>query len=409
MGWTAVLLLCCTLPAQGLIRIPLQRFSSVRTELRSAELLESFLRDHQPDVFARKYSQCFPPRLHTLRLGWTSEKLYNYMDAQYYGEIGLGTPQQNFTVVFDTGSADLWIPSSYCVSEACTRHRKFKAFKSSTYTQVGKVISIQYGTGHMLGIMAKDVLKVGDLVVTDQEFGESVYEPGFTFVLGQFDGILGLGYPSLAEEVDSPVFDTLMAQKKVTQPIFSFYLSRKKSSANPEGELLLGGVDEALYTGPIHWVPVTQKNFWQIKIDSIKVQGTSTFCTTGCQAIVDTGTSLIGGPTGDIILLQQLIGASPTSMGEFVVDCVRVTSLPQITFTLNGVKYPLPPESYVRKEVISGQEICFSGFQAMEMSSRQGPLWILGDVFISEFYTVFDRGQDRVGFAPARQTGEWGS
>lgn len=62
--------------------------------------------------------------------------------------------------------------------------------------------------------------------VDNQQFGESVYEPGMTFLMGKFDGILGLAYPSLAQEVGTPVFDNLMVQKKVTQPIFSFYLSR---------------------------------------------------------------------------------------------------------------------------------------------------------------------------------------
>ena len=43
---------------------------------------------------------------------------------------------------------------------------------------------------------------------------------------------------------------------------------------------------------------------------------------------------------------------------------------------------------------------CTLGIEATYLPSPNGqPLWILGDVFLREYYTVYDMAVNRVGFA----------
>uniref|UniRef100_A0A8C3RIX2 cathepsin E n=1 Tax=Chelydra serpentina TaxID=8475 RepID=A0A8C3RIX2_CHESE len=326
---------------------------------------------------------------------------------EYFGQISIGTPPQNFTVLFDTGSSNLWVPSIYCVSKACG---KFEPSESSTYSKVGTPFSIQYGTGSLSGIIGSDQVTVSRPIShcsflvghhDSRSFsGSAPKEPGNTFLDAEFDGILGLAYPSLAVDGINPVFDNMMAQNLVDLPIFSVYMNRNPDSS-VGGELLFGGFDPSHFSGTLNWVPVTKQGYWQIQLDNIQVGGTVAFCAEGCQAIVDTGTSLITGPSKEIKEMQNYIGAVPMD-GEYTVECNNLNVMPDVTFTINGNPYTLSPQAYTLmvQDNSDGMALCTSGFQGLNMQPPAGPLWILGDVFIGQFYSVFDRGNNRVGLAP---------
>ncbi|EFJ46990.1 hypothetical protein VOLCADRAFT_81669 [Volvox carteri f. nagariensis] len=236
--------------------------------------------------------------------------LHNFMDAQYYGEVSLGTPQQYFQVIFDTGSSNLWVPSSKCsfFNIACRLHRRYYAARSKTYKANGTAFSIQYGSGSLDGFISEDILGWGGLAVPEQGFAEAVNEPGLTFVAAKFDGILGMGFPAISVSGVVPPFTRLVDSGLLSEPVFSFWLNRD-SSAAVGGELVLGGVDPAHFTGEHTWVDVTRRGYWQFNLDGIHL-GSQRLCTQGCPAIADTGTSLIAGPVDEVAAINHAIGAT---------------------------------------------------------------------------------------------------
>ncbi|XP_026645413.1 chymosin-like [Microtus ochrogaster] len=392
----------------GNVEIPLHKGKSLRNTLKEHGLLEDFLRTHQSEFTEKGFGTGIV----------ASEPLTNYLDAwgrtaerlkksppcgagtafpfpplddpllsEYFGTIYIGTPPQEFTVVFDTGSSELWVPSVYCNSRVCQKHHRFDPSKSFTFQNLSKPLFVQYGTGRMQGFLGYDTVTVSDITVTHQTVGLSTQEPGDIFVFSPFDGILGLSYPSLASKYSVPIFDNMMNRHLVAEDLFSVYMNR-----NDQGSMLtLGAIDQSYFVGSLHWVPVTVQGYWQFTVDRITINDEVVACQGGCPAFLDTGTALLAGPGGDILNIQQAIGAVQGHYGLFKVNCWSLGMMPTIVFEIHGRKFPLPPSAYINQEPGS----CTSGFK---FGSQ---MWILGDVFIREFYSVFDRANNRIGLAKA--------
>jgi len=154
----------------------------------------------------------------------------NFMNAQYFSEITIGTPPQTFKVVLDTGSSNLWVPSVECGSIACYLHQKYDSSASSTYKANGTSFDIRYGSGSLSGFVSQDTMTIGDITIKGQDFAEATSEPGLAFAFGRFDGILGLGYDTISVNGIVPPFYKMMEQKLVDEPVFAFYLTDTNAS-----------------------------------------------------------------------------------------------------------------------------------------------------------------------------------
>lgn len=326
--------------------------------------------------------------------------LSNYANAQYYTDISLGTPEQNFKVILDTGSSNLWVPGVKCGSLSCFLHPKYDSGASSTFKPNGTEFAIQYGTGAVSGYISKDTLKIGELEILGQDFGEATSEPGLTFAFAKFDGILGLGYDTIAVDGVVPPIYNAIDQGLLKKPLFSFYMGNNTQGDEDTitgGVATFGGIDSDHYDGEITWLPIRRKAYWEVTFDGIGL-GDEYALLENHGIIADTGTSLITLPSELAEMINTEIGAKKGWSGQYSIDCDSRASLPDVTFTLGGVNFTLDAYDYT----LDLQGSCISAFTPMDMPAPIGPLAILGDSFLRKYYSIYDVGNDALGLAIAK-------
>jgi saccharopepsin len=319
--------------------------------------------------------------------------------TEYWGKLYVGTPAKEFSVIFDTGSGNLILPSTKCTSLACNSHQKYEQSASKSSVRVGKLgesvelnpdqkreATIKFGTGKIHGQFYQDKLCLGqDSACMNANFIGTDYESDMPFDQCSFDGIMGLGFKDLSMGEGFNMVDDIVKQSALPSNKFSVYLTDDGGS-----EISFGGYKRSQAASDVLWAPVTRQSYWQIGIDDVTFNNKKTGLCSNCQVAVDTGTSLLAGPSQ---VVEQL--GAKLNLKE---DCSNFNQLPLLGFSLGNKVLNLMPDDYIDKA--SGS--CSLSLMTLDVPPPKGPLFIFGDPFLRRFLTIYDRDGPRVGFAVAQ-------
>lgn len=345
----------------------------------------------------------------------------------YFGKIHLGSPAQSFTVVFDTGSAHLLVPSSKCLGAPCDTKQRYRRALSTSAEDIDHAgelttaqdderdqVAIAFGTGEVEGeFVREDVcLALGGgegactraRIITATKMSES---PFGEFV---FDGVLGLGLDSLALDPEFSIFGQALRQHPTMEPRFGVFLARDDAVRS---EIAFGGYDRQRVSEELAWADVVnaEAGHWMLPVRSVRIGNeTLDLCTPGdCRAIADTGTSLLGVPRQ--ILQHVNFKLARTMPGDpEQLDC-RHQEGPEIIIDIGGVEIRLGPEDYsrpaglrvVNDKTNESQFVCRAQLIPVDdMAPLGAKAFILGEPVLRKYYSVYDWSAKRVGFALAK-------
>ena len=312
-------------------------------------------------------------------------------DFSYFSEVVIGSgPGEKYYLLMDTGSSALWVMGSNCTTKACKSHDTLGNSNSDSLSIGDDAFNVQYASGTVEGLIGTDSIQVAGLNVKMQ-LGLA-NETSDDFDNYPMDGILGLARQP-GEGFAPPTFLQILQQTKALKSnIFGVNLQRAADNTN-DGEINFGGIDTSKFQGDLTYISTTSDgNFWQIPTNGFVVDGKVTKIALR-DAIIDTGTSYLFMPPSEAKQLLSEVPGSTTSDGEsWNIPCD--TNI-DIALIFGLVAYSISPKDYVGQRQSNG--MCMSHIFGQSVSVLDEEIWLVGDTFLKNVYTVFDMDQSRIG------------
>jgi cathepsin D len=305
----------------------------------------------------------------------------------WQGTVGVGTPAQSVKVTFDTGSADF-----------VTNIDQYSAKKSSTGKNTGNRFSVYYadGTGET-GYVYNETVTVGKSVAKKQAVGI----PTWSSFDSNEPGLVGMAFQSISQMKRRPLVQTLFAQGSIPKAMFGVALSRDNTNA----EMQLGGYHRAKIASgsSLKWNSIDNSGgFWVLNDIDITMSRTTSGkihvgSVSGRSAIMDTGTTLMYGPTADVKALYEGANVTTVTHGSSVYGYYSKT--PNVTFNVGGRDYSIKDAAVTYTSAGGGYKYgSIIGTDDLGLADGQ---WLVGDPWFSSMYTVFDITNTRLGIAEA--------
>ncbi|EGG11183.1 aspartic peptidase A1 [Melampsora larici-populina 98AG31] len=306
--------------------------------------------------------------------------LENVDNMECYGVVEIGTPKQKLPVLLDTGSDTFWVsgvsttlPDGSPLSNVSTRGPLFDPSSSLSYKPGSKYFEQSYGDNSVAtGVEVRDSVTLGSYCSKKQPFG-LVNNTTPRIFSGDTSGVMGMAFK---------------------RPDKSSPFCSSPDRTQPGGILTLGGLNSLLISGEVNYINVTKKDYWQITVDHVTVNGVRIRKSIVNQGFIDTGHPLIQAPKAVVEAVYARISGAENVEGWFYIPCDSNVSF---GMNLGGQSYEIPPADFITQEDSNKRNgLC----RGQVVGSDNYPTWIMGSLFIRNFYTVFNASKPaRVGFA----------